>query len=57
MQLISRLAVNQLLEKNVIEDPSCACHSFNLVVKGALDPGKAKVLQYSTRDLHSVFVP
>ena len=34
-----RAMVKQLLEQNIVEeDPSCACHTFSLVVKNALDP-------------------
>ena len=44
-----RAAVNHLLEQNIVEeDPSCACHTFNLVVKNALDP---KVPDSLTNDL------
>ena len=48
-----RAAVNQLLEQNIVEeDPSCACHTFNLVVKNALDP---KVPDSLTSDLVHLF--
>ena len=48
-----KAAVNQLLEENVAEeDPSCACHTFSLVVKNAIDP---KVGGSSTTDLVQLF--
>ena len=51
-----RAAVNQLVEQDIIEeDPSCACHTFNLVVKSAIDPDRTKVAESSTRDLVHLF--
>lgn len=48
-----RAAVNQLLEQDIVEeDPSCACNTFSLVVKNALDP---KVPNSSTSDLVHLF--
>ena len=49
--------MNQLIEESIIEeDPSCACHTLNLVVKGTLDPDKAKVPECLIRDLVQLFV-
>ena len=42
-----KAAVKQLLEENIVEEtPSCACHTFNLVIKDAVDPCKKKVSKY-----------
>ena len=38
-----KAAVQQLLDKDVTEEnPACACHTFSLVVKNAIDPCKKK---------------
>ena len=43
-----KAAVKQLLEDNIIEEtPSCACHTFNLVIKDAVNPCKKKVSEYT----------
>ena len=48
-----KAAVNQLLEENVAEeDPSCACHTFSLVVKNAINPKAGGSL---TTDLVQLF--
>ena len=42
-----KAALKKLLEENIIEEtPSCACLTFNLVIKDALDPCKKKVSKY-----------
>ena len=39
-----KAAVQQLLDEDVTEEnPACACHTFSLVVKNAIDPCKKKV--------------
>ena len=36
-------AVQQLLDEDVVEEnPACACHTFNLIVKHAIDPSKTQ---------------
>ena len=35
-------------QDNIIEEtPSCACHTFNLVIKDVVDPCKKKVSEYT----------
>ena len=36
-----KAAVQQLLDEDVVEEnPACACHTFNLIVKHAIDASK-----------------
>lgn len=36
-------AVQQLLDENVVEEnPGCACHIFNFIIKQAIDPSKTQ---------------
>lgn len=36
-----KAAVQQLLDEDMVEEnPACACHTFNLIIKQAIDPSK-----------------
>lgn len=38
-----KAAVQQLLDEDVVEEnPACACHTFNLIIKQAIDPSKTQ---------------
>ncbi|KAL5486863.1 hypothetical protein EMCRGX_G019399 [Ephydatia muelleri] len=51
-----KAAVQQLLDEDVTEEnPACACHTFSLVVKNAIDPCKKKVPDHATRAFIQLF--
>ena len=52
-----KAAVQQLLDEDVTEEnPACACHTFSLVVKNAIDPCKKRLLYYySVLQLESIW--